>query len=490
MDHRGTALSTPQACWLISLSTRLTHLCLHGVELENELVVRVLCRTIIQLIHLKYLELSSHHNQEISIQVCRTIFLSCPTSLKSLIYSNMDIGDRPGLPVTELDLLSSQGDGWGQEALVLREEPLAHLKQLVLPGMRLGYRTDAIDWAVGQCPALEAFDVPCFADASVGDIISNILQERCPRLRHLSVRRPYLGYRGGGVMSVMEKIPEQQLETFYFKGYIDEWPLQLELALSRHTETLREIRFVLCRKMNSSTLKTILTSCKGLVHLEVQGAHLNSIYLSLEDGIESEWVCRNLEHLHIAINMGQDEDSSSSHKALGRSMAPTLTKENPVVDEDELVYWESLETFYRTLGFLTRLSVLNLKLLAFDSRDKELDYTCTTIPAFLTLGDRADHRPGFLPLLANLSNLRELRGSVRADTSESMTTMGQKEIEFMVEHWPRLELVEFLPTGRENKDFGLMEEEVIPPHLAWLKKQRPGIRLSLKPEAPSFAATF
>ncbi|KAG0295771.1 hypothetical protein BGZ96_011006 [Linnemannia gamsii] len=372
--------------------------------------------------------------------------------------------------------------------------PLEHLKRLVLPGMRLGYRTEAIDWVVEQCPALEAFDVPCFANASVGDAVSSLLQERCPKIRHLSVRRPYLGYRGGGAMSVMEKIPEQRLETFYFKGYMDEWPLQLELAICRHTETLREIRFVLCRKMNSSTLKTILTSCQALVHLEIQGTHLSNIHLSLEDAIDSAWACHHLENLHIAIDMGQHEGFSLSASQIletssagGGSMTLTLDEET---DEDELVYWESLETLYRMIGSLTRLTVLNLKVLTFDSRGKELDYTSTTIPGLLTLGDGSYHRPGFLSLLGNLTRLRELRGAVRADTPKSIVTMGQNEIEWMIDHWPSLDLVEFLPTDHENKAIASSTEEEILPHLRWLQHHRPGIRLSLKAEAPSFAATF
>jgi hypothetical protein len=292
----------------------------------------------------------------------------------------------------------------------------------------------------------------------------------------------------------MEKIPEQQLETFYFKGYIDEWPLQLELAFSRHTETLREIRFMLCRRINSSTLKTILTSCQALVHLEIQGTHLSNIHLSLEDAIDSEWACHNLENLHIAIDMGQHEEptlsASQIRKAPGTGGGPMIQTLDEVANEDELVYWESLETLYRIIGSLTRLTVLNLKVLAFDSRGKELDYTSTTIPGLLTLGDGAHHRPGFLSLLCNLTYLRELRGAVRADTPESILTMGQNEVEWMVDHWPSLDLVEFLPTGHENKAIVSSTEEVIPPHIRWLQQHRPGIRLSLRAEAPSFAPTF
>lgn len=168
-------------------------------------------------------------------------------------------------------------------------------------------------------------------------------------------------------------------------------------------------------------------------------------------------------------------------------MTLTLDEE---ADEDDLVYWESLETLYHTIGSLTRLTVLNLKVLAFDSRGKKLDYTSTTIPGLLTLGDGAHRQPGFLSLLSNLTHLRVLRGAVRADTPESMVTMGQNEVEWMVEHWPSLDLVEFLATGHENKVVSSKEEEIIPPHLRWLQKHRPGIRLSLKAEAPSFAATF
>ncbi|KAK3837748.1 MAG: hypothetical protein JOS17DRAFT_799585 [Linnemannia elongata] len=207
----------------------------------------------------------------------------------------------------------------------------------------------------------------------------------------------------------------------------------------------------------SSTVKVPASFLLVVVHA-FHEAHLSTIHLALEDAIESEWACRNLENLHIAIDMGQHEDSSpsssssssSSHirKPPGGSMTLTLDEE---ADEDDLVYWESLETLYHTIGSLTRLTVLNLKVLAFDSRGKKLDYTSTTIPGLLTLGDGAHRQPGFLSLLSNLTHLRVLRGAVRADTPESMVTMGQNEVEWMVEHWPSLDLVEFLATGHENK---------------------------------------
>ncbi|KAF9088884.1 hypothetical protein BGX29_012345 [Mortierella sp. GBA35] len=209
-----------------------------------------------------------------------------------------------------------------------------------LAGYAVGLQDRSDRWAIDQCPALEAFDVPCFANVTVGDTDSSLIQERCPRLRHLFVRRPYLGYRGGGAMGVMVKLPEQRLETFYFKGYIDEYLLQLELALSRHTETLREIWFVLCRKMNSSTIKTILTT------------HLGAICLTVKDAIKSEWVCQGLENLQIAIDMGQqhEEYHQDHHASLMKS---TLDVQ---MDEDELVYWEGLETLDRMLGSLTHLT--------------------------------------------------------------------------------------------------------------------------------------
>ncbi|KAF9079905.1 hypothetical protein BGX23_003004 [Mortierella sp. AD031] len=134
-------------------------------------------------------------------------------------------------------------------------------------------------------------------------------------------------------MSVMVKLPEQRLETFYFKGYIDEYLLQLELALSRHTETLREIWF-------------------ALVHFEIQRTHLGAICLTVKDAIESEWVWQGLENLQIAIDMGQqhEEYHQDYHASLMKS---TLDVQ---MDEGELVYWEGLETLDRMLGSLTHLT--------------------------------------------------------------------------------------------------------------------------------------
>ncbi|KAF9549199.1 hypothetical protein EC957_004499 [Mortierella hygrophila] len=266
-----------------------------------------------------------------------------------------------------MDVLSSQGDGWAQGALVLREKPLENLKRLVLPGMRFGYKTEAIDWVVEQCPALEAFDVPCFADASVGDAVSSLLQKR-------------------------------------------------------------------------------------------------TNYLTLEDATDSEWACRNLENLHVAIDMGRHESphlcssspsSSSSHvrKPPGGLMTPTLDEES---DADELIYRENLRTLYRTIAAAKN-----------STTPPPPSQACSPSETAHTINQVSS------PLLSNLTRLRELRGAVHADIPESMVTMDQNEVEWMVEHWPPLGLVEFLPTGQENKVVSSRKEEMILSHLKWLKKHRP-----------------
>lgn len=65
----------------------------------------------------------------------------------------------------------------------------------------------------------------------------------------------------------------------------------------------------------------------------------------------------------------------------------------------------------------------------------------TSFPAMLNLP--GENRQGYLHHLSGLKKLKMPVGSVRADVEETKVTMGWKEVKFIREHWPLLELARF-----------------------------------------------
>ncbi|KAF9127108.1 hypothetical protein BG015_004597 [Linnemannia schmuckeri] len=200
----------------------------------------------------------------------------------------------------------------------------------------------------------------------------------------------------------------------------------------------------------------------------------------------------------------------------------------PNVDKE---MWNQLESFYRNLGTLTELEVLILRIkskevtwLDDDGRVRkggeyirrifnwaeDPDYGVTpmddvfsvddergkfssrpsdnleakaadaSFPGLLSLGDESLGRRGYLSWLSGLTKLRELRGHVQATTSETSKTVGQKELEWMLEHWPRLKVIELLPAlrDRHGKPRSLFPVDLSPPHIVWLQKQRPDLYIT------------
>lgn len=61
----------------------------------------------------------------------------------------------------------------------------------------------------------------------------------------------------------------------------------------------------------------------------------------------------------------------------------------------------------------------------------------------LSIRDTSTNRPGFLHHLSGLKQLRELRGSVSAETTETVVTMGWAEVNWMNQNWPELRQADF-----------------------------------------------
>ncbi|KAG0307445.1 hypothetical protein BGZ97_000388 [Linnemannia gamsii] len=285
--------------------------------------------------------------------------------------------------------------------------------------------------------------------------------------------------------------------------------------------SITEIRIVNAPHVSGSVAQAILWNCAALQHLIIRGCH-SPVATRLKHLVEREWVCRGLTTLEITVELRQVITSAVCMCSMPAVHDPT---------------WIMLQKFYRQLGALSEIKVLNLGI-----KSKEMQWLETTngwprlavgrkpctplrqgtsmkgddddddwsaddydtyaptisfktlcannadasFPGLLSLGNgdsggRA--RPGFLTWLGGLKHLRELRGHVQATTTETIWTVGQKEMEWMLEHWPALKVIELLPAlkDRHAQPRDLLPVNMSLPHILWFQEQRPDIEIHQPP---------
>ncbi|KAF9130991.1 hypothetical protein BGW39_002403 [Mortierella sp. 14UC] len=446
---KDTALSL-QACWVMSLNLNLTDVFLHGVDLNNERVVRCLARTISSLRHLKDLAIRPGHNTYAYLDVVDIIFRSCPQSLVSFKMST-DTSKR-GKEEAPIDLNDNDIDAG---PVVLRTEPLANLRVLQLPDNNRGYSAEEICPFLEHCPRLETWHLPCISESAEAEAITKVIRTNCKEIRRLLGGNPYGNYQGAFVKDVIEAVECQQLETLKCFSVQEEWPGQMMSLIEGHSQVLQKIKLRGCERMGSLTIHTILTSCPELRYLDISGHYSNRIAMSLEDaGSAKKWVCKKLRHLAICV-----------------TVPPTSTslEQQP---------WDLLERFYRHLGSLHELEFLDLKgagcrtYTGEDGQDveREAEYNRLSFPGLFSLGDSSTGEPGYLSLLKDLKRLTTFQGSLSWHNAREGEPRGQKEMEWVVEHWPLLKMFEII------EHFNLRYAEYSYPYVRWLCEQMPQLK--------------
>jgi hypothetical protein len=204
-----------------------------------------------------------------------------------------------------------------------------------------------------------------------------------------------------------------------------------------------------------SVYDTGLFSSTLVQHFLQEGARLQEFSMSRnmrKSGLRfhqvmggGQWSCLGLKILRLIVCrsvLGQRQE--------GGSDVASSTKSIPCLLE------EGVTMLYQQIGRLAQLEVLDLRYARLNERDPyEEDYMDD-----LTFS-------GGLPFLSELKSLRQL-----ILISNLWTAMGQCEIEFMADNWPRLEMVAF-GTDAKLQDWSSPEFD----HWRWLEKQRPGLRL-------------
>ncbi|KAF9901064.1 hypothetical protein EC991_006575 [Linnemannia zychae] len=452
------------------------------------------------------------------------IMLTCPPSVE--ILEGFNYSQDPLLLFDLDDYNRMELDEEGP--LESRQGPLYSLKRLKLPWNMGGYTPETFLSMLKICPNVEAIDIPLVTGDIPGGMgaVAKAFKDLCPCVQELSAERIYFDHHGLGILPLMEEIEPNTLQRWSMGSYSDSWKTRTLDVIRRHSETLREIRFPSTYSFKSSTIQGILTTCRALEHLDIGGDIASRLKLWLDD-IEPDtpWVSTRLRYLKLTVDWNDKQDKPNPPKPkqepsvrmslrlindrmnaiLASRMRLTIPSEQAKPDGSEEFAgimareanerrWTRLERFYKQLGTLTNLEVLDLRGTSGFPEEEPTNqlrpYTEYTLPRLLSLAnddkstalmdqgtvklERRGKKVGYLSELGGLTKLRELRGSFRIDRPTVKMYLGQREVEFMHQHWPELRLIELLPPDYETRrDF------VIQSHMRWFMEQRPFTKMTI-----------
>ncbi|KAF9101419.1 hypothetical protein BGX29_005634 [Mortierella sp. GBA35] len=447
-----------QTFWFLRLnSSTLVHLELLGLELHSWRRLWDLCRTIAGLCHLRILRLDTEAHTQIACKMFETVFFSCPASLVELIFRPFPYASTPQKSEVWHKLQDRASD-FGHGPLVVRTEPLRQLRILGIPHCYSGYETPSLCSILEQCPALESLCIPALGNAVASQRVAERIATHCLRLKDLLMPEPGLDFEGVAVMSVMETIPAQQLRKLLLRRYLDRHPDRMKAAWARHSETLHTIELVDCRWLKSSTFRTILINCPALERLEVTRLYTSECFILLEDAVSEKWASTRIRFLSISVKL--PDDVRDSRYLVDPSMESWT-------DQDH-THWEMLGKFYTQIGSLAELEYLDLRSTAMvpspsdsDSDEEESDGYSSDSEVFPM------HKPIYGPVAE---------------------VMGERELEWFVDHLPALELATFLCDNTSDDSDDTSDDSHdsddddyrngLPELLQALQNRRPGLRIS------------
>lgn len=360
---------------------------------------------------------------------------------------------------------------YGQGPLVLRKEPLRYLKILDIPSSYAGYQAPLLSRILEHCPALESLSIPSLRDMKVSEKVAETIGKHCSLITSLRMLRPFGDNKGASMMSMMEAIPGQQLKSFQLFAYVDYFPDRLGAAWTRHSETLQRIELTSCRTLASAVLRTVLTQCQALEILELSEFYSTKCSLTLEDAIKDKWACTRIRTLSIPVKLTPD----------GKSSFYLTDPSKTWWRGDDHAHWEMLGKFYAQIGSLTELRVLDLRSAASIHIPsevalelmQEVPFEKNCLPGMLVL-ENSSTRLGYLSEFAKLTKLQELRGSIVWRHMAEETKLGERDVDWFVEHFPALSVAHFLPKEHNYQEEGTPKDD-IPEVLQLLQTRRPNL---------------
>ncbi|KAF9908545.1 hypothetical protein EC991_009690 [Linnemannia zychae] len=303
----------------------------------------------------------------------------------------------------------------------------------------------------------------------------------------------------------------------------ENWPMgnTAKDAFLKHAPTL-EVLDVSGFDFDKETLQAILSSCKNLkvvkTMLEVDDDDVpkNEVSLDGAGAIVAPWVCTDLEEFECKITGIPRLDTNIPFADDGYVLVHVpLPQQTPHValSEANLAAQQASRTLQRgilrQLGRLTKLRKLalgrsgrNYEQEAWYSHLEIKEICAMVVDDYFQIECLELSLEGGLEELAGLKDLEEL------DLTQMAHRIGVAEVQWMVEHWPKLKMIRGLTYSHRNADArsktwgmgdgdsedeedeedessegesesnvntGPVEQEVEPEHITWMRENRPDI---------------
>ncbi|KAF9135541.1 hypothetical protein BGW39_002289 [Mortierella sp. 14UC] len=467
-------------------SQHLVSLTLNGMLIKHPKQLGDLARTVSGMTRLCALRLGIQYQDELIDDLILRIFFNLPLSIQKFTVRVKKLGFRANW--AEDTVLTSITENMSR-----RDGPLLKLKEWDVVFDNLQESPQPFFLMFPYCPELELVTMPQLMKVDDEERLVTFIVEHCPkicRLSHKDLVFPTidddsgadeaLGNHDGVLLKITSQgMPENTLQSFYYDGYYEgqsihesRLPWILDMQFASLTEIhLRNTRS-LCR-YSASQLLHLTPVLESLVIIGCTDEWEMPYGLKLQSLNDVSWATDRLRELRLAVDLGYLPISSQDYGNRPSSLSRIH------VDIEAM----SFGSFLANVGKQKDLRMLDLRVVV-PNRARHANYRCWTyhdeiFPGLLTLGggtvsgcghDSFRRRRGFLDMLAGLSKLEELRGSVNLNPRDPYGyTTGREEAEWMKEHWPNLKFAEFYPQLE-----GYQTPPISDPFL-WLKEQLPGL---------------
>ncbi|KAF9146733.1 hypothetical protein BG015_011505 [Linnemannia schmuckeri] len=430
-----------QTCWLLQLNRHLTSVVIDRMTIRTAGEWNRLSQALAGLEKLSELVVGPLPivNEENGGHLLRLFFDSLPVSLTSLTISQVWSG-----------MQDESDDVWQQ-----RRGNLTNLRSLGLDCPEY-FTIPFLRYILERCPVLEKLEILKDTVGRAGATATELarsISSNCPALDQVYVAKAYEPTGShNGVMTILTSLSQQPLRAICLDRLEGARPNRsTRKTLKQHRAILQDIRLLDCRDIEKRTYMRLFTKCNALERLEIKLGEMSAGGLRIRHLVRKDWICQSLTYLEIPIEAPAFQDASYT-RYFRRKFSPVRA---------DLKEWQGWIGFYWRLGHLRWLRTLNLRRSGNE-----------TLPAMLALGNIQKEELGYLQLLRNLKELRELRGPFHLTLPEVAASFGKKEVMWMLRNWPNLRMIELL-RPEESVDECLERF----PQLAQLVEAKPWLEL-------------
>jgi hypothetical protein len=289
-----------------------------------------------------------------------------------------------------------------------------------------------------DCPAIEKLDVPWVGPLTDPVALGLFIGKMCSKLRNV---RPSLipndHLLSVTIINTMAPNTLQRLAAYDYSLDV----AAMSAMIERHSSSLRIVILEGYKNLTSALIRQILAHCSKLEELRLYRYKPTTASLTLADAAAERWASSSIKYLQLRVTV------PDLFYIKQRKDRPYFSRPEPItLTNAEREQFALLEKLYTQIGRQRRMEILELEALPEPTsvKAKAPDFVFPAFPAMLSLGTWGPNgRPGYLQLLRGMTRLRKLIGSFGMFSDETVITVGQAEVEWMLQHWERLENVHF-----------------------------------------------